>query len=71
MIDPRAKAAHDLANAAGKDGYLDPKTGYFVMTSGYLQRRAHCCGKGCRHCPWPQEEQRRAGRAILSNPPST
>lgn len=68
MVSPRAQRAHELAQAAGRDGYIDPDTGYFVMAAGFLARRGHCCGKGCRHCPWPAEEQRRAGRAAITNP---
>lgn len=44
--------AHDRADAAGDDGYLDPVSGLFVFTAGYLRRRGRCCGSGCRHCPY-------------------
>jgi hypothetical protein len=47
------QAAHDRAVAAGEPGYLDPVTGWFVFTSVALRERGHCCGNGCRHCPWP------------------
>lgn len=50
------QAAHDDADAAGADGYLDPATGLFVMTRGYLLRRGTCCGSGCRHCPFDQSD---------------
>jgi hypothetical protein len=62
LIDPEAQRRHDLADDRQQDGYLDPRTGLFVLTAGYLFRRGFCCGKGCRHCPWPPEEQRRANR---------
>ena len=52
MVDERAQAAHDAAEAAGEPGYLDPATGLFVMTAAYLRSRGSCCGSGCRHCPW-------------------
>jgi len=45
-------AAHDQAMARDEDGYLDPITGYFVMTRGYHLRRGDCCGNRCRHCPY-------------------
>lgn len=61
-LDPRQLAAHDLAVQRGQGGYIDPLTGLFVMTSRYLQERGYCCGKGCRHCPFSPDEQRRAGR---------
>jgi hypothetical protein len=49
------QAAHDAAVAAGEAGYLDPDTGLFVLTAQYLLDRGHCCGNGCRHCPYPPE----------------
>nr|WP_127497019.1 DUF5522 domain-containing protein [Actinoplanes solisilvae] len=45
-------AAHDAAFEAGEAGYLDPDTGLFVLTAGFLARRGTCCGRGCRHCPY-------------------
>ena len=44
--------AHSAALAAGEAGYLDPATGLFVMTAGYLAERGTCCDSGCRHCPY-------------------
>jgi uncharacterized protein DUF5522 len=38
--------------AAGEVGYLDPRTGLFVLTAGFLAARGTCCGRGCRHCPY-------------------
>lgn len=62
MISPDAQHQHDLAVARGDAGYFDPRTGLFVMTAATLLRHGMCCGKGCRHCPYPPEEQARAGR---------
>jgi hypothetical protein len=45
-------AAHAAALAADEAGYLDPDTGLFVLTAGFLARRGTCCGRGCRHCPY-------------------
>jgi hypothetical protein len=45
-------AAHRAALEAGAGGYLDPITGLFVMTAGYLAERGTCCATGCRHCPY-------------------
>ncbi len=53
---------HDRAVERGEAGYTDPRTGLFVLTSAWLARRGRCCGSGCRHCPYPPEEQARAGR---------
>jgi hypothetical protein len=43
---------HADALAAGADTYVDPRSGYTVLTAGYLARRGHCCDSGCRHCPY-------------------
>lgn len=51
-IPRRAAEAHDVAVARGLDFYVDPDTGYMVMTALYLRERGHCCDNGCRHCPW-------------------
>jgi hypothetical protein len=45
-------AAHAAARAIGATGYVDPATGYRVMTSEYLAGRGRCCHQGCRHCPY-------------------
>lgn len=29
--------------------------GKFVLTERYHWRRGHCCGNGCRHCPYSHE----------------
>ncbi|MEC7427751.1 MAG: DUF5522 domain-containing protein [Actinomycetota bacterium] len=55
MISRAAQQEHDRAEAAGKESYIDPDTGYEVMTAQYLRRRASCCNSGCRHCPYRSE----------------
>jgi hypothetical protein len=45
-------AAHADALAEDKPGYLDPESGLFVLTAGFLAQRGTCCGRGCRHCPY-------------------
>jgi len=47
-----ALAAHDAALAAGANGYLDPRTGLFVLSARFLADRGYCCERGCRHCPY-------------------
>jgi hypothetical protein len=32
--------------------YIDPDSGYSVLTAGYLAERGTCCHNGCRHCPY-------------------
>lgn len=36
----------------GRDTYIDPITGYQVLTSDALLRQGKCCGNSCRHCPY-------------------
>ena len=48
--------AHEAAIRHGQPSYLDPDTGYVVLTAPTLLARGDCCGNGCRHCPWPEEE---------------
>lgn len=62
MISERARKAHEAACTRRQDGYIDPDSGLFVMTAYGLERRGWCCGRGCRHCPFPPAEQWRAGR---------
>ncbi|MBO3736086.1 hypothetical protein J5X75_00950 [Actinoplanes sp. NEAU-H7] len=45
-------AAHAAALAGGQPGYLDPVSGLFVLTAGFLAERGTCCTRGCRHCPY-------------------
>jgi Family of unknown function (DUF5522) len=45
-------AVHDAALERGEAGYLDPLSGLFVLTAGYLANRGTCCANGCRHCPY-------------------
>ena len=58
-----ATAAHAAAVAAGSPTYRDPFTGYTVMTAETLRARGHCCGNGCRHCPYDDETFEAARRA--------
>jgi Family of unknown function (DUF5522) len=45
-------AAHAEALRDGSAGYLDPDSGLFVLTAGFLTERKTCCTRGCRHCPY-------------------
>jgi len=53
---------HEAAVAAGQHGYVDPRTGLYVFTALGLKAQGACCGSGCMHCPYPPDEQARAGR---------
>jgi hypothetical protein len=35
----------------GEDYYFNEK-GLITFTAKYLLERGHCCGSGCRHCPY-------------------
>jgi hypothetical protein len=45
---------HRRAVTAGLSTYLDPVSGFSVMTAAYLAERGYCCSAGCRHCPWTE-----------------
>ena len=49
-------ARHARASEAGLSSYLDPDSGYSVLTASYLAERGYCCSQGCRHCPWEGAE---------------
>ncbi|GJQ09531.1 hypothetical protein GpartN1_g1322.t1 [Galdieria partita] len=40
------------ARLADNPTYVDPKTGYMVLTAKYLASKGSCCGNRCRHCPF-------------------
>jgi hypothetical protein len=44
--------AHAAALRSGADTYVDPATGFTVLTAASLARRGSCCASGCRHCPY-------------------
>jgi hypothetical protein len=68
VISDAARAAHERALRDGEAMYQDPDTGFFVMTEATLLERGACCGSGCRHCPYPPDEQRAAGRPDVTPP---
>jgi hypothetical protein len=43
---------HAAALDRGSMFYIDPRTGFSVLTAGYLKARGSCCHSGCRHCPY-------------------
>ena len=43
---------HRAACEAGRDTYVDPVSGYQVLTSKALLKQGACCGNSCRHCPY-------------------
>lgn len=43
---------HTVACSKGKETYTDPSNGLVVFTAVAHKKRGHCCGSGCRHCPY-------------------
>ena len=43
---------HLEACKEGRSTYIDPATGYQVLTSDALLWQGKCCGNSCRHCPY-------------------
>jgi hypothetical protein len=41
--------------AEGLDYYFE--NGLMVLTAHFLLNRGYCCGNGCRHCPYPEDEK--------------
>ena len=39
----------------GVDFYFE--NGLMVLTAHFLKKRGYCCGSGCRHCPYPKENE--------------
>lgn len=31
--------------------------GRYVFTEAYHLKRGYCCGNGCKHCPWKNEDE--------------
>ncbi|MBX9449908.1 MAG: hypothetical protein KL787_09425 [Taibaiella sp.] len=48
----------------GEDFYFN-EDGYMVLTAQYHLRRGHCCGNGCRHCPFDWENVPEPRRSYL------
>lgn len=44
--------------AEGVDFHFED--GLMVLTANYLLKRGYCCGNGCRHCPYDNEDSERS-----------
>lgn len=62
--------AHRQALKNGESFYIDPQTGFHVFTEIGLRRRGHCCGSGCRHCPFQHQSMSLSDRAARGQQPS-
>jgi hypothetical protein len=54
-----ARLCSIFASLEQEDFYIE--SGRYVFTAAYHLKRGHCCGSGCRHCPYdpPHTEQNR------------
>lgn len=52
QLHPDVQRLHDEACAAKCETYVDPHTGYTVLTRYAHEQRGTCCGNACRHCPY-------------------
>ncbi|MCF8197071.1 MAG: hypothetical protein K9J38_13805 [Polynucleobacter sp.] len=52
LIMPSIEELHQQACDRAEDTYVDPATGYLVLTSQAHLKRGNCCGNRCRHCPF-------------------
>jgi len=53
----------------GEDFYLEG--GLMVFTRSYHLKRGHCCGSGCRHCPYDPRWTKGAVTVAREEQPST
>ncbi len=55
--NPKARQTAKVASQAvlihGVDYYIE--NGRWVFMAKYHLDRGHCCGSGCRHCPYKKE----------------
>ena len=66
VLQEKIDTLHRAACLRGEAGYIDPTSGYFVLTAVFLERRKNCCGAGCRHCPYSPEQQIASGRPTVT-----
>lgn len=51
----RKKSARSNPLIENVDYYYE--NGFMVLTAHFLMNRGYCCGNGCRHCPYSEEEK--------------
>lgn len=49
-------AAHSAGVERREAGYVDPVSGLFVLSAWFLADRGYCCERGCRHCPYVEDQ---------------
>ncbi len=53
LPSPQLPARNELQE--GVHYYIN-ENGYWVFTELYHKLRGYCCGNGCKHCPYGEEE---------------
>lgn len=53
-LERKIHERHRNAVRKNEEKYVDPQTGYQVMTRVAHLQRGECCGNACRHCPYGQ-----------------
>ena len=71
---PNIEELNRAACDAGRDTYIDPVSGYQVLTSKALLKQGVCCGNSCRHCPYghinvsdPDQMKQKLALPVLMN----
>lgn len=60
----------------GEEFYYN-EDGYVVLTAKYHLQKGHCCGNGCKHCPYeyinvPEPKRSELSQArLINNKPSS
>jgi hypothetical protein len=52
---PPLEASNPPAALDAEDYYYEGP--YLVFTAAYHRKRGYCCGSGCRHCPYREEDE--------------
>lgn len=65
VLSPEIVKVHEDACSHGQQTYIDPTTGYTVLTRLAHEQRGSCCGNACRHCPYDWENVKARGGTFL------
>ena len=66
VITTECARLHEEACKRGDNHYVDPHTGYTVLTQLAHERRGDCCGNACRHCPYDWKNVQHRGGSLLT-----
>jgi hypothetical protein len=54
-INSRMKRPHTETETS-EDYYIE--NGLMVFTASFLLKRGYCCQRGCRHCPFREDQKK-------------